>query len=259
MPRGSILIVRAQPSGGTLLPPLLREHDFAVTEITFGNSAENGGKAAYDLVIYQLDESIAGRCAPEDLRVYGNVPSLAIIPGSANYEYLLSCLECGMGHFLAFPFGRRSLLRRIEDIIDAGKIPSPYDDEKLSLLVPHGKDVGMIEMGKRQLVDFIVSSLENSIYSRTMLRRSCGTPGPAGEAGRRAEKERIPSPQAQAKIALEQELIRGREDKRLRIAHPLEAPGARLRSSRGVHPLRRGIRAHPLTGIHCGREDLSTA
>ncbi len=211
MPRGNILILRPPSSGGTRLALLLRAHDFAVTERVFGSPAESDGEADWDLVIYQLDESIAGRCSPGDLRIVADVPSLVVVPASANYEYLLTCLKCGMGHFLNFPYGKRSLLRRIEDIIRAGKTHPPESDEKLSLLVPHGKGAGTIEMGKRQLVDFIVSSLQDSIHRTRMLRKSHGARKLVDETGTRAENGGMPSPHAQAKIELERDLIQAIE------------------------------------------------
>lgn len=211
MPRGSVLIVRSPSPGGNQLALLLREHDFTVTERPFGNPAENDGEAGWDLVIYQLDESIAGRCTPGDLRTAGNIPSLAIIPASANYEYLLTCLKCGMGHFLNFPYGRRSLIRRIRDIIDSGKQTLPGEGAVFRLLLRRGEGAEAIEMGMGQLIDFIVSSLENSIHRSTMLRRSYGTHRLVGEAGARVENERRPSPHALAKIELERDLIRAIE------------------------------------------------
>lgn len=211
MPRGNILILRAPSSRGDQLGPLLQEHGFSVTERPFGHlpAAEDG--TLYDLVIYHLDESVAGSCAPEDLRAVNDAPSLAIAPVSADYEYLLNCLRCGMGHFLNFPYGKRSLVRRIEDIIDAGKTVPSDGDEKLSLLIPYGKGAGTIEMGRRQLIDFIVSSLENSIHRTRMLRKSYGARKLVGETGTRAESARSVSAHTNEKIMLERELLRAIE------------------------------------------------
>lgn len=211
MPRGKILIVRAPSRRGDQLGPLLSEHGFSVTEQAFGMPPVSDPVIRYDLVIHHLDDSIPGGCSPEDLRPANDVPTLAIAPAGADYEYLLNCLKCGMGHFLNFPYGRRSLIRRVEDIIGAGRAVPSGEGDTFRLLLPHAEGVETIEMGMRQMGDFIISSLENSIHRSRMLRRSYGARRLIGETGTRVENKQLPSARAQEKIELERELIRAIE------------------------------------------------
>ncbi len=211
MPRGNILIVGAPSPKSDQLGALLREHDFTVTELPFDQSPELiAAGERFNLVIYYLDEAIAANCAPDDLPGMHDAPSLAIAPAAADFDYLLDCLRRGMGNFLNLPYGKRSLVRRIEDIIGAGGPAARDDDGKLRLLIPHGNSAETIELGKKQLVDFIVSSLENSIHQTRMLR-SHGTRRLVRETRAQPESAQSSSARAREKLVLEQELIRAIE------------------------------------------------
>ncbi|MCU0844512.1 MAG: EAL domain-containing protein [Spirochaetes bacterium] len=212
MPRGSILIVRAASPKSDQLGALLRGHDFSITELSFGEFRETASTGkSFDLIIYYLDDSIAANCAPEDLLGRNDAPSLAIAPAAADFEYLLNCVRCGMGHFLTFPYGKRSLASRIEDIIHAERTPDPTDDERLRLLLRHGGEAESIELGKKQVVDFIVSSLENSIHRSRLLRKIHGGRRLAAETENRTESAQTLSARAREKIQLEQEILRAIE------------------------------------------------
>ncbi|HPV97746.1 MAG: Phytochrome-like protein cph2 [Spirochaetes bacterium ADurb.BinA120] len=207
MPRGEILIIKSPSPHSDQLGSLLTEHGYRVTQRAFGPAADAASAASYDLVIYHLDDSIAGKCAPEDLNPGVDTPSLTIVPAAADYEYLLGCIKCGMRHFLNFPYGRRSLLRRIESIIESGKEAAPSDGGSFRLVLPYGEGFETIEMGPRQLADFIVSSLENNIHRTKMLRRSYGSRRLVGEAPDCRESDGERPAGAHPNTRLEQDLL----------------------------------------------------
>ncbi|HSV98478.1 MAG TPA: EAL domain-containing protein [Spirochaetota bacterium] len=208
MPRGSILIVRAPSPKSHQLGALLRGHGFSITELSFREFRETAATGkSFDLILYHLDDSIAADCAPDDLLGRHDAPSLAIAPAAADFEYLQNCLRCGMGNFLTFPYGKRSLVKRIEEIISSGGTAVPNGDEKLRLFMRHGEEADSIELGKKQLVDFIVSSLENSIHSSRLLRKFHGGSRLVAETDNLTQNAQTLSARAGDKILLEQEIF----------------------------------------------------
>ena len=162
----------------------LREEDFCLVILI----PRLAGDDRFDARGFLLDDGVRRKA-----------PLLLLVTAEFAMEDYFDWLGGGMGHYLAFPFGKKYFLGRVKAVIAGGPEPSG-ESGWISLDLSAGAGKRSLKVRAGLLGETLISAFENGIHQRAMLQQShkklnllndAKTPAPVQAAsGRSTEKIR---------------------------------------------------------------------